>query len=124
MRRLLTRKLRPLTQMTYGSRQSSLRSGIGSKKAEHPAGGELDETATDVEDGEAPREFDIDVGPAPERLEDAACSCSFQVRSAIRRYSPDLPRALRARLVLRRAGIPCYLTVQQDQMRIRMTQRR
>jgi hypothetical protein len=75
--------------------------------------GEVDETATDLENPDAPGEFDIDVGPPPDWLEDAACACSFVSRPNDRVF-PVLPQAARARLALRNAGIPCRITLQKD----------
>ena len=72
--------------------------------------GEVDEFATSVEGAEPLTEFDIDTGPPPEWLEDAACACSFESRPG----DTALPPAVQARLILRRAGIPCRLTVQQE----------
>ena len=75
---------------------------------------EVDESAIDAENAASPAEFDIDVGPPPDWLEDAACACSFVLRPNERVF-PVLPQAGRARLVLRKAGIPCRITMQKNQ---------
>jgi hypothetical protein len=83
------------------------------EEPDHPLEGHDGNSSIDrpspIED--APGEFEIDVGPPPKWLEDAACACSFATRPG----NTDLPEALKARLVLRRAGIPCRLTVQREQ---------
>ena len=73
--------------------------------------GEVDGAASGSENTEEASEFDIDVGPPPDWLEDGACACSFVKRPG----DTVLPQAVRARLVLRKAGIPCRITVQKDQ---------
>lgn len=60
---------------------------------------------------DAPGEFDIDVGPPPDWLEDAACACTFATRPG----NTDLPRAVKARAILRLTGIPCHITLNQDE---------
>jgi len=58
-------------------------------------------------------EFDIfldDAGPPPDWLEDAAYACGF-VNAA---GTFGVARAAKARAVLRAAGIPCYITLTQE----------
>lgn len=60
----------------------------------------------EIEDGVG--EFDIDTGPPPDWLEDAAQACAF---SSLPVMNPnDVEKAAKARIALRRAGIPCYIT--------------
>ena len=58
--------------------------------------------------GSAIADFD-DTGPPPDWLEDAACACSF----ATHPQDIHLPMAGKARAILRRAGIPFYITMDQ-----------
>jgi len=55
--------------------------------------------------------FDIDDGPEPDWLEDAASACAFATSTG----SADVPQALRARAVLRAVGIPCYFVLSQEE---------
>ena len=55
--------------------------------------GGVAETPSEFENAEAVGEFDIDVGPPPDWLEDAACACSFAMCSG----NPDFPLPLKAR---------------------------
>jgi len=55
--------------------------------------------------GNAIAEYD-DTGPPPDWLEDALCACSFVT---------GLPMAVKARAILRHAGIPFYITMDQDE---------
>ena len=59
-------------------------------------------------------ELEIDDGPDPDWLEEAACACAFAVRSA----TTDLPEAAKARAILRDARIPSHVTLtREDQPR-------
>jgi hypothetical protein len=60
--------------------------------------------------GEAEDEADIDAGPEPDWLEDAACACAFTMYSA----NNDVPTAATARAVLRANGIPCHITMTRE----------
>jgi hypothetical protein len=60
--------------------------------------------------GNAISEFD-DTGPPPDWLEDTVCACSF----ATHPRDIHLPMAGKARAILRRAGIPFYITMDQDE---------
>jgi len=59
----------------------------------------------EVEDAEG--DLDIDTGPPPDWLDDAACACAFAVVSG----TPYASETAQARAVLRRAGIPCHVTL-------------
>jgi hypothetical protein len=61
-------------------------------------------------EGELDGELDIDDGPTPDWLEDAACACSFGVHYG----TPYAENAANARAALRAAGIPCYITMQRE----------
>ena len=50
--------------------------------------------------------FELDSGPEPDWLEEAACACSFSVNPGAS-YTPELEKA---RKVLLASGIPCYIT--------------
>jgi len=52
-------------------------------------------------------ELDVDTGPPPDWLEDAACVCAFAAVSETS-YATEVAEA---RAVLRRAGIPCCVTL-------------
>ena len=52
-------------------------------------------------------ELAVDAGPPPDWLEDAACACAFAMDAGTL-YGSD---AAKARAVLRAAGIPCHITV-------------
>ncbi len=54
-------------------------------------------------------ELDIDTEASPDWLDDAACACAFSVNPGAP-YTPDLAKA---RAVLRAAGIPCHITLDQ-----------
>jgi hypothetical protein len=77
--------------------------------------GESDDGSASINQTEdivnALREFDIDTGQPPDWLEDAACACSF----ATHPRNIHLPMAVKARAILRRAGIPFYITMDQDE---------
>jgi hypothetical protein len=70
-------------------------------------GGDSSQSISQIEEiGSALSEFDIDTASPPDWLEDAACACSF---------APELSMAVAARAILRRAGIPFYITTDQDE---------
>ncbi len=58
-------------------------------------------------------EFQMDGGPEPEWLADAACACAFAAHSE----TSDIPDAIKARDVLRESGIPCRVTMADEESR-------
>jgi hypothetical protein len=72
---------------------------------------ELADESFDEDEEIEEMELEADDGPAPAWLEDAACACSFLVRTA----TSDLPEAAKARAILRDSRIPSYATVSQEE---------
>ena len=81
---------------------------LSPQDAEGSVGSHAADTLVDETDGEVDGEFDLDTGPKPDWLDDAACACSFA-------YLPgdiSADDAENARAVLSAAGIPCYVALQ------------
>ena len=77
---------------------------------EEESGHEEEDAPTAFDPSDEPDDlFEIDSGPSPDWLDDAACACTFAVNPNAT-YTPDLAKA---RTVLRAAGIPCYITLEQ-----------
>ncbi len=85
-------------------------------------GGEVEQQPEEAEAAELPDglagaaeedDFQIDAGPEPGWLEDAACACAFTTHSE----TSDIPDASRARDVLRASGIPCRLIAGDEEPR-------
>jgi hypothetical protein len=71
-----------------------------------------DDTGLGLEDDDDETDgMDVDSGPSPDWLEDAACACSFAMRSA----NAHSPSAVNARLALRRAGVPCHAMMSEEE---------
>jgi hypothetical protein len=104
----LTDAAKGVYQAELARRELQPRQELEVHREGHDTGPSLDEPQ-EVED--ALGEFDIDVGPPPDWLEDAACACTFATRPG----NTDLPRAVKARAILRHAGILCHITMNQDE---------
>ena len=63
------------------------------------------------EDEEDLQELEVDEGATEDWLEEAACACAFATRSA----RADHPDAVKARVILRDAGIPSHVSVTQEE---------
>lgn len=80
--------------------------------------GRMVESPDDYEDSAEPiaasdefdAELDLQDGPEPDWLEDAACACSF----GMQQRNTNSPKAAHARAVLRTAGIPSHIILSQD----------
>lgn len=59
---------------------------------------------------ELDEEFEMEPGPPPDWLDDAACACTFS-------FSQDTPDLDKVRDALRAARIPCYITVNEIEER-------
>jgi hypothetical protein len=71
---------------------------------------EEEDAAPFAASGETGGELDLEDGPDPDWLEDAACACSFGTQPG----NANGPKAFHARQALRAAGIPSHIILSQD----------